>query len=239
MGYEGKYLVSDQGRVMNARTARVLRAGPNNCDVSIVSLFRDGKRHSFTVHRLVARHFIPNPHNHPEIDHISRDLRDNSVHNLRWCTREENNRNRGPFANSNCQYKGVCWNKNLEKWTAQISMDKQRKHLGVFASAEDAARAYDAAARDLFGDFALLNFRDEHGDDSGSEQSSGPEALRDRRSSSRPRNGPDARCFGSDTSSSEGASHLDVSEQEQTACGSEDGGNQSDPEGVRRLAQFP
>ena len=48
-----------------------------------------GKR-SMAVHRLVATHFIPNPNNYREVDHIDRDKTNNRVDNLRWCTRHEN-----------------------------------------------------------------------------------------------------------------------------------------------------
>lgn len=52
--------------------------------------------HAYSVHRLVAETFIPNPENKPEIDHINRNPSDNRISpvcNLRWCTRSENNRN--------------------------------------------------------------------------------------------------------------------------------------------------
>lgn len=48
----------------------------------------------FSVHRLVAETFIPNPENKPEVDHIDRNPNNNSVSNLRWVTVQENNNNR-------------------------------------------------------------------------------------------------------------------------------------------------
>ena len=51
------------------------------------------KARKYLVHRLVAETFIPNEHGLPEIDHINRVKTDNSVHNLRWCTRSQNLRN--------------------------------------------------------------------------------------------------------------------------------------------------
>ena len=60
-----------------------------------VTLTKDGKRKGFTVHKLVASAFIPNLESKPYIDHINRDLLDNRVENLRWCTARENCANRG------------------------------------------------------------------------------------------------------------------------------------------------
>lgn len=57
-------------------------------------------------------------------------------------------------------YRGVCWNKRQRKWVAYINKDKQRTNLGVHDSEEAAARAYDVAARQLYGPKARLNFPD-------------------------------------------------------------------------------
>ena len=53
-------------------------------------------------------------------------------------------------------YRGVTWSKR-GRWQAQIQVAGRRHFLGYFPSKEDAARAYDAAAREAFGEFARLN----------------------------------------------------------------------------------
>ena len=58
------------------------------------TLTEDGRQLCTTVHRLVATQFIPNPEDKPEVDHIDRNIYNNSVTNLRWVTAKENCENR-------------------------------------------------------------------------------------------------------------------------------------------------
>lgn len=59
------------------------------------------------------------------------------------------------------KYKGVSWAEHCGKWAAHICKDRKRFYLGLFIDEEGAARAYDEAARRLFGEHARLNFPDE------------------------------------------------------------------------------
>ena len=77
--------------------------------------------------------------------------------NLRLATRTNSMQNRRKQFGSS-QFKGVTWRKRYKVWCAQIGIDGHRFHLGSFASEEQAALAYDAAARTHFGEFAVLNF---------------------------------------------------------------------------------
>jgi hypothetical protein len=62
----------------------------------------------------------------------------------------------GPRKSS--KYRGVSWDKSKNKWQAQINYDGKKRHLGSFKDEEEAARAYDRAARDQRGEKAQLNF---------------------------------------------------------------------------------
>ena len=97
-----------------------------------------------------------------QVDHKNGDGLDNRRDNLKACTRQQQRfsfRTKSPSASS--KYRGVSWHSRGRRWEAQIMHCYQKRHLGLFASEESAARAYDAAARQYFQEFARLNFPDE------------------------------------------------------------------------------
>ncbi len=91
------------------------------------------------------------------VDHRNHNGLDNRRSNLRICTKGENNRNQLPRGGTS-QYKGVSWSKSHKKYAATIRCNKQRFHLGWFDDEVEAAKAYDKKAKELFGEFAYLNF---------------------------------------------------------------------------------
>ena len=92
------------------------------------------------------------------VDHINGDRLDNRRSNLRPCTVQQNNCNRRVNHNSRSQLKGVKPSTRGRKWEARIRVHGHLQHLGMFSTPEDAARAYDAAARESFGPFARCNY---------------------------------------------------------------------------------
>ena len=60
--------------------------------------------HTYRYHRILAKHFIPNPDDLPDVDHIDRDRTNNSLENLRWVTRSQNNSNRSKFTLQKREY---------------------------------------------------------------------------------------------------------------------------------------
>jgi hypothetical protein len=92
-------------------------------------------------------------------DHRNGNSLDNQRLNLRACTTLQNNRNAKKRSDGvSSQYKGVCWHKRYGKFQAEIKLNGKSEFLGMFADELDAALAYDAAARENFGEFALANF---------------------------------------------------------------------------------
>ena len=90
-GYEGRYEVSNFGRVkslnyMRTGKEKILRLQNGAHNYQIVCLTKDGKERMHYIHRLVAEAFIPNPENLPQINHIDENRFNNCVENLEWCT---------------------------------------------------------------------------------------------------------------------------------------------------------
>jgi hypothetical protein len=89
LGYEGLYKVSEIGLVVN-NSEHILKPAPDKDGYLELSLCKEGVRTNFKVHRLVAKAYLPNPNNLPEVNHIDEDKTNNSVDNLEWCTRQKN-----------------------------------------------------------------------------------------------------------------------------------------------------
>jgi hypothetical protein len=97
---------------------------------------------------------IMNPHDDLVVDHIDGNTLDNRRINLRCCTRKQNGQNKKGHSTKLSKYIGAYKNLHGRKWRASIN----HKHLGNFATEEDAASAYDRAAIREYGEYARLNF---------------------------------------------------------------------------------
>lgn len=86
-GFEGRYQVSYNGDIRNA-AGQVLK-GNNAGGYLMVNLYKDGKRTRTSIHRVVAKAFIPNPENKPTVNHIDGNKLKNAVYNLEWATLAE------------------------------------------------------------------------------------------------------------------------------------------------------
>lgn len=95
-GYEGLYEVSDTGMVRSLKrtttSGKVLSQRSGTGGYLSVCLCKDNHKKSFVVHRLVARAFVTNPENKPEVNHKNGVRTDNRAENLEWVTRSENER---------------------------------------------------------------------------------------------------------------------------------------------------
>ena len=104
--------------------------------------------------RMVLMHrWLLGANDSQEVDHVNMDRLDNRRENIRVCTRSQNIANRNAPVNNTSGFKGVTWDKPHKMYRAQMA----HVFLGLFADPAEAARAYDVAAKEHFGEFARLN----------------------------------------------------------------------------------
>jgi len=111
------------------------------------------RRKVYVVHRLIwLMEYDEWPE--AEIDHINCTKTDNRLENLRLATKSQNLANTPKRDGATSRYKGVCWKKSNNCWTAQISHDGKCHWLGHFQTEEEAHQAYCDAVTRLKGEFA-------------------------------------------------------------------------------------
>ena len=147
---------SEGTRVGDPITGRKQLRGTKEVGAWYLDIGIDGVR--YPLHRIVRQwHFgdVP-PGMH--VDHIDRDTLNNRIENLRVASAGQNALNAPVRKNNRSGFRGVSLHKPSGKFQAFLSADGKRRWLGHFNTPEEAARAYDKAAKELHGEFASLNF---------------------------------------------------------------------------------
>lgn len=153
-GFEKLYCISDCGKVFSLRKNKQVKSYITHNGYECIKLYDDlSKRHHFTIHRLVAEHFIPNPLNKEEVNHIDGIKTNNHVSNLEWCTSSENklhalhtgirtynNPTLGKKLSNTSKYHNVGWDNARQKWRASIRVNGKNLGQKRFDNEDDAGR---------------------------------------------------------------------------------------------------
>lgn len=108
------YYITRDGNVVNIKSGLTLKTFKSNVGYRICQLYGNKKRHSFTIARLLAITYIPNPDNKGTIDHINRDRTDDRIENLRWATELEQCQNKSLMSSNTSGVKNI--NKMKHRW---------------------------------------------------------------------------------------------------------------------------
>ena len=124
-GFE-HYIIFEDGIIMN-QFGKEMKPWENHDAYYQYSLSKNGKRKNFTLHRLLALTFIPNPDNLPEVDHIDRDRSNNNLENLQWVTKLENLQNKGEYKNNTSGIKNISKCRNGWRFEKHINGKRYQK----------------------------------------------------------------------------------------------------------------
>mgnify|MGYP000232644080 CR=1 FL=1 len=142
----GEFTRFIKSRLIHKEMGRINSKGYRQIGITI-----NGKQKQIRSHRLAWFIYygeLPNV-----IDHIDKNKLNNRITNLRSCTDQENNFNRGIYSNNTSGYKGVSWNKRCKKWTSHINSNGSLIRLGSFDCPKKASKAYQAKAKEIHREF--------------------------------------------------------------------------------------
>lgn len=141
LGYEGKYTVSDKGRVYSLLSFRYLKPQIQNRGYTTYGLHKNSKKIAKKAHRLVYEGFIGAIKDGYQINHINGIKDDNCIDNLEEVSPRENVQH---YVSGNVKkssrFCGVTH--HLNGWQAQITTNGKQKYIGWFKTEIEAARAY-------------------------------------------------------------------------------------------------
>jgi len=130
------YKISDCGKVFN-KEGLEMKQQLNNRGYYQVSLWKNNKRKTRRVHRLICQSFLPNFYGKPEVDHKNRITIDNRLINLKWSTRLENAQNLGIYNTNTSGHKNISYHIGIKQWVFDKIINKKR-YQKCFKKIEDA-----------------------------------------------------------------------------------------------------
>ena len=136
------YTIDRDGTIKNKTTGKILTHTINkHIGYRYVSLWKNNKGRTFTLHRLLAIHYIPNPENKIYVDHIDRNKLNNDLSNLRWVNGTENNLNSPAQERKN---HNIYWREDSKLYKVVIQRYGVAKYCGSAKTIEEAIKIRDS-----------------------------------------------------------------------------------------------
>ena len=133
------YLIYSDGKVWSNKSNKFIKSRANLGGYKMLALWKDKQRKGKTIHRLIAEHYIPNPYNFKEVDHINRDKSDNRIENLRWVSRDINLCNQPCRKANKLGIKNICFieKRNKYRYTKSLCGKSITKEFNTLQEAQN------------------------------------------------------------------------------------------------------
>jgi len=141
------YFIHRDGKVWSDKSKRFLKTY-NMRGYKALKLWKNNKGKAFLIHRLIAIHYIPNPNNYPQVDHINRVRQDNRIQNLRWVTPSMNNDNSSVNTNNKCGIKNISYYVGQDIWCFNKTY-RGKLHRKYFKIKEEAIKYKESYIKSL------------------------------------------------------------------------------------------
>jgi len=145
------YKINENGDIYSKKRNRMLKLLKNSSGYKAISLRKNNKSHTKSIHRLLGIQYLPNPDNLPCIDHINRIRLDNDLNNLRWVSYSTNSKNKSTKKNATSKFIGVRKTKNIKKpYRTETTYQGKYYSVGYYKTEEEAYEAYKKFNLDNF-----------------------------------------------------------------------------------------
>ena len=146
-GWEGMYQITSDGKVFSIRNGRFIKLAMVRKGYLKARLSLHQVVSTYSISRLVALHFIDNPDNLPQVNHINGIKHDDRVKNLEWVTGKQNMIHSyfsGARKRKTSKHTGVCFDQNRRMWLAYVqdSISRKNKMLGRYQTEKKAFEAF-------------------------------------------------------------------------------------------------
>lgn len=141
-GYENIYMISTLGRIKSLRRKIILKSRKNKRGQEVITLSNKDRGKDYLVSRLVAKAFIPNPKNLPQVDHIieNYDKANNTIFNLQWINQRDNSNKFMKATGRNAILPGV--KRNFNKYQCHIRINGKNTYVGSYNNPQEAHEIY-------------------------------------------------------------------------------------------------